>query len=202
MRVAVAWLLAMLLGALALAPTALAAVGADESVGGIALSKLRKLEHGKAPRGKGIFPSSGGATTSTPTGTTTTGVGTGSSTTTAPGGSSTTAPTTPGASTPTGPTTGRSPQEIETQIKELERGRIGASHAPVAKHSSSKLSGTGIALIVVAAVVVLCALLWALFSFAVLEPHWLLSLRHSLSEAGYRASAVWAEFTDWVRLGH
>jgi len=34
------------------------------------------------------------------------------------------------------------------------------------------------------------------------EPHWLLSLRHAMAEAGFRASATWAEFSDWVRLGH
>jgi hypothetical protein len=34
------------------------------------------------------------------------------------------------------------------------------------------------------------------------EPHWLLSLRHAMAEAGFRLSATWAEFSDWVRLGH
>ena len=34
------------------------------------------------------------------------------------------------------------------------------------------------------------------------EPRWWLSLRHALAEAGFRASATWAEFTDWLRLGH
>lgn len=33
------------------------------------------------------------------------------------------------------------------------------------------------------------------------EPRWLLGTRHACTEAGYRASATWAEFTDWVRLG-
>jgi hypothetical protein len=30
----------------------------------------------------------------------------------------------------------------------------------------------------------------------------MLSLRHAMAEAGFRASATWAEFSDWVRLGH
>ncbi len=33
------------------------------------------------------------------------------------------------------------------------------------------------------------------------EPAWLVGARHSWHEAGFRASAVWAEFRDWVRLG-
>jgi len=33
------------------------------------------------------------------------------------------------------------------------------------------------------------------------EPAWLVGSRHSWHEAGFRASAVWAEFRDWVRLG-
>jgi hypothetical protein len=40
------------------------------------------------------------------------------------------------------------------------------------------------------------------FRFGAFEPHWLLSARHSLAEAGFRASATWAEFTDWIKLGH
>ena len=33
------------------------------------------------------------------------------------------------------------------------------------------------------------------------DPPWLARTRHSVSEAGWRASAAWAEFTDWVRFG-
>jgi hypothetical protein len=55
---------------------------------------------------------------------------------------------------------------------------------------------------VIAALVALTCLVWAIFRFSAIEPHWLLSARHSLAEAGFRASATWAEFTDWLRLGH
>jgi hypothetical protein len=34
-----------------------------------------------------------------------------------------------------------------------------------------------------------------------LEPRWSLGVRHAFGEAGYRTAGVWAEFTDWVRLG-
>jgi hypothetical protein len=52
------------------------------------------------------------------------------------------------------------------------------------------------------ALLVLGCLAWALARRRAFEPHWWLSLRHAMAEAGMRASATWAEFTDWVRLGH
>ena len=42
---------------------------------------------------------------------------------------------------------------------------------------------------------------WALARSRAFEPHWLLSLRHAMAEAGFRASATWSEFADWARLG-
>jgi len=54
----------------------------------------------------------------------------------------------------------------------------------------------------VAALLALGCGLWAVSRRRVLEPRWLLSLRHSMAEAGFRASATWAEFTDWLHLGH
>ena len=33
------------------------------------------------------------------------------------------------------------------------------------------------------------------------EPRWVLSMRHSMDEAGMRASATFAELKDWARLG-
>jgi cobalamin biosynthesis Mg chelatase CobN len=190
-RTVTVWL-SVTLAAMALAQPTLGAAGsstsaanADGSIAGIPLAKLRKLEHAQARRGKGITVPPGDVSS---TNTTTSSAGTAST------------PTTSAPRTST--TTSTVPSEIAAQIKSLEQGKTpGATHAAT-KHASSKLSGTGILLAVVASILVLCALLWALFSFAVLEPHWLLSLRHSLAEAGYRASAVWAEFTDWVRLGH
>ena len=67
---------------------------------------------------------------------------------------------------------------------------------------SSTLSTGAIAAAVVAAVLVLACIGWALARRRAFEPHWLLSLRHAMAEAGFRASATWAEFSDWVRLGH
>jgi hypothetical protein len=67
---------------------------------------------------------------------------------------------------------------------------------------SSTLSTGAIAAVVIAAVLVLACIGWGLARRRAFEPHWLLSLRHAMAEAGFRASATWAEFSDWVRLGH
>jgi hypothetical protein len=78
------------------------------------------------------------------------------------------------------------------------------AHTPAparSKHSES-LSTAAIAAVVLAAVLVLACIAWALARRRAFEPHWLLSLRHAMAEAGFRASATWAEFTDWARLGH
>jgi hypothetical protein len=77
----------------------------------------------------------------------------------------------------------------------------GRPTAHTAKHSES-LSSAAIAAVIVAAVLVLACIAWALARRRAFEPHWLLSLRHAMAEAGFRLSATWAEFTDWVRLGH
>lgn len=42
---------------------------------------------------------------------------------------------------------------------------------------------------------------WALARWWAFEPRWLVGTRHACTEAGYRASATWAEFSDWLRLG-
>lgn len=53
----------------------------------------------------------------------------------------------------------------------------------------------------VAALVALLCLVWAAARMLAFEPHWTLSVRHAMAEAGFRASATWAEFSDWARLG-
>jgi hypothetical protein len=72
-----------------------------------------------------------------------------------------------------------------------------AQHLPPA-HG---LSSTGIALVALGAVVVLACVVWSLSRVLTFEPRWTLLLRHAIAEAGFRASATWAEFSDWARLG-
>jgi len=74
--------------------------------------------------------------------------------------------------------------------------------APARSKHSESLSTAAIAAVILAAVLVLACIAWALARRRAFEPHWLLSLRHAMAEAGFRASATWAEFADWVRLGH
>ncbi len=72
-----------------------------------------------------------------------------------------------------------------------------AAHA----HQGTHLSGDAVALAAVGALVVLACLAWGLARMLAFEPHWTLSLRHAMAEASFRASATWAEFSDWARLG-
>jgi hypothetical protein len=71
----------------------------------------------------------------------------------------------------------------------------------VQPHQATHVSGAAVALAVIGALVVLACLAWAVSRLLTFEPRWLLSLRHAGAEAGFRASATWAEFSDWVRLG-
>jgi hypothetical protein len=78
---------------------------------------------------------------------------------------------------------------------------VGRSVTHTTKHSET-LSTAAIAAAVVAAVLLLACIGWALARRRAFEPRWMLSLRHAMAEAGFRLSATWAEFADWVRLGH
>jgi type IV secretory pathway TrbD component len=74
--------------------------------------------------------------------------------------------------------------------------------APARASSGGGPSHAAIAVAVVAAVVILVILAWSIARMSAYEPRWTLSVRHSLEEARFRASATWAEFSDWARLGH
>ncbi len=57
-----------------------------------------------------------------------------------------------------------------------------------------------VGLIVLGALVLLVLVLWGLARLTAWEPRWLPAARHSVGEAGYRTSAGWAEFRDWLRF--
>jgi hypothetical protein len=64
------------------------------------------------------------------------------------------------------------------------------------------VSSTTAAALVVAGAIVVALLVGALIArWWAWEPRWLVRWRHAMGEAGWRASAAWAEFTDWLRLG-
>jgi hypothetical protein len=51
------------------------------------------------------------------------------------------------------------------------------------------------ALLLAAALAIAAARWWAY------DPPWLVRSRHATAEAGWRTSAAWAEFRDWLRIG-
>jgi hypothetical protein len=44
-------------------------------------------------------------------------------------------------------------------------------------------------------------LAWGVARWFAYEPHWTVTLRHSLAEASWRLGGTWGEFSDWLRLG-
>jgi hypothetical protein len=66
---------------------------------------------------------------------------------------------------------------------------------------TTTLSTGAIVIAALAALLALGCVLWAISRRRAYEPQWLLSLRHAMTEAGFYASATWAEFADWVKLG-
>jgi hypothetical protein len=63
------------------------------------------------------------------------------------------------------------------------------------------LRGEALYVAVLAALLILACLAWATARWLAFEPHWTLSMRHSMAEASYRMSATFSEFADWIRLG-
>ena len=61
--------------------------------------------------------------------------------------------------------------------------------------------GAPLVLVVLGAIALAVIVLWAFALWWAAEPPWLVRWRHATGEAGWRASAAWAEFTDWLRLG-
>jgi hypothetical protein len=111
-----------------------------------------------------------------------------------------------GAGTTTTPATAVPPASVYTgpiRPPPLGNGALGRA-GTAAKHQSTAKSGSSTVAIVVGALgalLVLACAAWALARRRAYEPHWWLSLQHSLGEAGYRTSSTWAEFSDWARRG-
>jgi hypothetical protein len=79
------------------------------------------------------------------------------------------------------------------------------ANAPTAgtpSRHSRRLSTEEIVIAALAALLALGCATWGIARRRAFEPRWTLSLRHATAEAGFRASATWAEFADWIRLGH
>ncbi len=74
---------------------------------------------------------------------------------------------------------------------------LAAGHARHATH----ISTGAIVLAAIGAAIVLACLAWGAARLSTFEPRWTLSFRHAFAEARFRASATWAELSDWARLG-
>jgi hypothetical protein len=110
---------------------------------------------------------------------------------------------TPAAGTPTTTYTPPATSQTGTPATGLGASTPTASAAanPPSRRASSSTSTAAIALAILAGLLALAAAAWGIARQQAYEPRWSASLRHDIAEAGYRASATWAEFTDWVRLG-
>jgi hypothetical protein len=98
-------------------------------------------------------------------------------------------------------TTGGQPTTTDQPTTALKSTLIAPARARARSKPSSKLSTAAIVVAVVAALLALGCAAWGLARRRAFEPHWLLTLRHAMAEAGFRTSATWAEFADWARLG-
>lgn len=131
-----------------------------------------------------------------------TGTPTGGGTTS--GGAAPTAPTTtPAAITAAPATTAATPTPQPTpSVEPAPAVADGAILA--AANANTGDNGVPAPLIALAIILALAALLSTgvlITRFLALEPRWLVRSRHATAEAGWRTSAAWAEFTDWLRLG-
>jgi hypothetical protein len=82
------------------------------------------------------------------------------------------------------------------------RGAAPVRPAPSARSSHGHLTAGAIVIAVLAALLTLACAAWAIARRRAYEPRWWLSLRLAVAEASFRTSATWAEFADWLRLGH
>jgi hypothetical protein len=98
--------------------------------------------------------------------------------------------------TPATSQTGTTPATVRTNSRTFS---VRVNPAP--RRASSSTSAAAIALAALAALLALAAAAWGFARRRALEPRWSASMRHTMAEAGFRVSATWAEFTDWVRLG-
>jgi hypothetical protein len=143
------------------------------------------------------------ATAAAPAGTRTTGTpaatAPGATATTAPGATATTAP---GATATTAPGATQAPFGTTTAPQPPAIAPAATTPAPqAAAQPTSSHRGARLALVIVAALLLMLLALWAFARWWAWEPRWFVRWRHAIAEAGWRASAAWAEFTDWLRLG-
>jgi len=123
------------------------------------------------------------------------------------GGGSSTPPSTPATPTPTGPTTAPAPTTttapatpapapVVVPAPQAQDGAITAVAAPQLDGRPAPWTWIVLAVVLLAT----AAGGWLLIT-ATGRITWLQPVGHALGEAGWRISARWAEFVDWLRLG-
>jgi hypothetical protein len=181
------------------APTTTTSATRPPSVGGVGLANpttgTAQTQRTSPPRsangatGARIGQGAAGAAAATPNTT--------PSATTGPAGGATTGPA--GAST--GPAAGGS--TTPSRPPALVGAPASANPTPqTPRHGSGHISTLAIVIAAIGALLALACAAWGLARRRAVEPHWWLSFQHAIAEARYRASATWAEFTDWARRGH
>jgi hypothetical protein len=105
------------------------------------------------------------------------------------------APTTPAQTTP--PTTAPAPTTPATTPSSTTTTPAAGTLADRDSSNRARLILLAVCglLLAIALVMIVLVRWWAW------EPDWLVRWRHATGEAGWRASNVWAEFGDWLRLG-
>lgn len=106
---------------------------------------------------------------------------------------STPAPTTQAAVTP-------QPAPSVTPAAAVADGAI-LTAATNASDNGSDAPAPLVALAIVALLALLAAAAATSLRWLAVDPPWMQRSRHATAEAGWRTSAAWAEFTDWLRLG-
>ena len=125
-----------------------------------------------------------------------------------PGGATPAAPAQPGtaapkAATPSGSGTG-TPQPAaadQPAAAAADSAIPGAVQAASTDEGADDTPAPLILLAILGALLLLAAAIWSASRWWAWEPAWLSRYKHAGAEAGWRTSASWAEFRDWLRFG-
>jgi hypothetical protein len=186
---ACAWPSAGAAGAATSTITSTSTPSTGPSLGSISARVQRELQRGKLNR-------LGSATTTSPSLGATRSAATGSTTGSAVPPSATTLP-------PSSTTLPGAASTAPARPSLLGGSALNRTNTTAAKQRPAKsgISTLAVVIAVLGALLVLACAAWALARGRAYEPHWWLSLQHSLAEAGYRTSSTWSEFSDWARRG-
>jgi cobalamin biosynthesis Mg chelatase CobN len=119
------------------------------------------------------------------------------------GGQTSTGTAAPSGSTPSGAPAGATPQPAPTvdPAPAVANDAIPAAAISAPGDGADETPAPLLVLALMLGLLLALGALWAAVRWMGFNPPWLQRWRHASHEAGWRASAAWSEFTDWVRLG-